>query len=210
LRTPLSKSKWQNRERQFLTTRKPGLRFSGEGWGGSGVLTTSSCESNPDGDGDALGAQKCRCMMQTCSLAHWRQSYVCAQQAEQAAPDVLGRVSAQIPLSHICFIVRAGFSFTRGNTGKYKTTASENRYLRQCNCQRPDWGVYSKRGRQICIASTCLLVDFRRQVCDFAFVPEKTRWLRKASLPLIFLLIGPFCTKPCGVYHNTKLSLGQS
>ena len=28
-------------------------------------------------------------------------------------------------------------------------------------CQRPDWGVYSKRGRQVCIASTCLLVNFR-------------------------------------------------
>jgi len=39
------------------------------------VLTTSSCGSNPDGDGDVVGAQKCRCMMQTCSLAHWRQTY---------------------------------------------------------------------------------------------------------------------------------------
>jgi len=27
--------------------------------------------------------------------------------------------------------------------------------------ERPDWGVYSKRGRQVCIASTCLLVNFR-------------------------------------------------
>jgi len=27
-------------------------------------------------------------------------------------------------------------------------------------CQRPDWVVYSKRGRQVCIASTCLLVNF--------------------------------------------------
>jgi len=27
--------------------------------------------------------------------------------------------------------------------------------------QRPDWGVYSKRGRQVCIASSCLLVNFR-------------------------------------------------
>ena len=29
-----------------------------------------------------------------------------------------------------------------------------------CICQRPDWGVYSKGGRQVCIASTCLLVNF--------------------------------------------------
>jgi len=28
--------------------------------------------------------------------------------------------------------------------------------------QRPDWGAYSKRGRQVCIASTCLLVNFRQ------------------------------------------------
>ena len=28
-------------------------------------------------------------------------------------------------------------------------------------CKRPDWGVYSKRERQVCIASTCLLVNFR-------------------------------------------------
>ena len=27
-------------------------------------------------------------------------------------------------------------------------------------CLRPDWGAYSKRGRQICIASTCLLINF--------------------------------------------------
>jgi len=30
-------------------------------------------------------------------------------------------------------------------------------------CQRPDWGVYSKRGRQVCIASTYLLVNFRKE-----------------------------------------------
>jgi len=32
-----------------------------------------------------------------------------------------------------------------------------------CNrkiCKRPNWGVYSKRERQVCIASTCLLVNF--------------------------------------------------
>ena len=27
-------------------------------------------------------------------------------------------------------------------------------------CKRPDWGVYRKSGRQVCIASTCLLVNF--------------------------------------------------
>jgi len=27
--------------------------------------------------------------------------------------------------------------------------------------QRPDWCAYSKRGRQLCIASTCLLGNFR-------------------------------------------------
>jgi len=52
--------------------------------------------------------------------------------------------------------------------------------------QKPDWGVYSKKRRQVCIASTCLLWIFGRQVCNFAFVPEKTRWLRKTSLYLIF------------------------
>jgi len=57
----------------------------------------SSCGSNPDGDGDVVGAQKCRCMMQTCSLAHWRQLYVCELQPEQAAPDVLWCGSTQIP-----------------------------------------------------------------------------------------------------------------
>ena len=53
------------------------------------MLKTSSCGSNPDGDGDVVGAQKCRCMMQTCSLAHWRQLYLCALKAEKAAPGVL-------------------------------------------------------------------------------------------------------------------------
>ena len=33
---------------------------------------------------------------------------------------------------------------------------------------------------------------FGRQVCKFVFVPEKTGWLRKASLYLIFPIIGPF------------------
>ena len=97
------------------------------------MLTTSSCGSNPDGDGDVVGTQKCRCMMQTCSLAHWRQPYVCALNAEKAA--LLGCGSTQIFLSHICFIVRAGFSFVRGNTGKHSTTPSETRCQRQCNCQ---------------------------------------------------------------------------
>jgi len=83
------------------------------------VLTTSSCGSNPDGDGDVVGTQKCRCMMQTCSLAHWRQPYVCALNAEKAA--LLGCGRTQILLSHICFIVRAGFSFAAGNTGKHNT-----------------------------------------------------------------------------------------
>ena len=54
------------------------------------MLTTSSCGSDPDGDDDVVDVQKCRCMMQTCSLAHWRQPYVCALKAEKAAPDVLG------------------------------------------------------------------------------------------------------------------------
>jgi len=63
---------------------------------GSGVLTMYSCRSNPDGDSDVVGAQKCRCMMKTCSLAHWRQSYVCALKAEKAAPHVLGCGSTQI------------------------------------------------------------------------------------------------------------------
>jgi len=134
--TPPSKSKWQTRVCPFLTTRKPGLRRArwSQGWGGSGVLTTSSCGSNPDGYGDLVGAQKCRCMMQTCSLAHWRQPYVCALKAEKAAPDVLGCGSTQILESHICFFVRAGFSFARGNTGKHNTIPSETQYLRQWNC----------------------------------------------------------------------------
>ena len=76
------------------------------------------------------------------------------------------------------------------------------------SCQRPDGGVYSKRRGQVCIASTCLLVNFREASCNFTFVPEKTGRLRKASLYLIFLLIGAFCTKPCGVYQNTNVSLG--
>jgi len=48
------------------------------------MLTTSSCGSNPGGDGDVVGVQKCRCMMQTCSPAHWRQPYVCTLKAEKA------------------------------------------------------------------------------------------------------------------------------
>jgi len=61
------------------------------------VLTTSSCGSNPDGDGDVVGAQNCRCMIQTCYLAHWHQPCVCALQAEEAAHDVLGCGTIQIP-----------------------------------------------------------------------------------------------------------------
>ena len=30
------------------------------------------------------------------------------------------------------------------------------------DCERPDWGVHSKSGRQVCIASPCLLVNFRK------------------------------------------------
>ena len=61
------------------------------------MLTTSSCGLNPNGDGDVVGAQKCRCMVQTCSLEHWRQPYVFALKAEKAAPYVLGCDSTQIP-----------------------------------------------------------------------------------------------------------------
>jgi len=60
------------------------------------LTTTSCCGSNPDGDGDMVGVQKCGCMMQTCCLAHWRQPYVCALKVEKAAPDVLGCGSTQM------------------------------------------------------------------------------------------------------------------
>jgi len=45
-------------------------------------------------------------------------------------------------------------------------------------CERPDWGVYSKRGRQVCIASTCLLVNFREASFQFCFCTRKD-WLTK-------------------------------
>jgi len=44
--------------------------------------------------------------------------------------------------------------------------------------QRPDWGVYSKRGRQVCIASTCLLVNFREASLYVWFCTRKD-WLTK-------------------------------
>jgi len=44
--------------------------------------------------------------------------------------------------------------------------------------QRPDWGVYSKSGRQVCIASICLLVNFRKASLYFCFCTRKD-WLTK-------------------------------
>jgi len=47
------------------------------------------------------------------------------------------------------------------NTCMYAICVYKHVYV--CNrkiCKRPDWGVYSKWGRQVCIASTCLLVNF--------------------------------------------------
>ena len=44
--------------------------------------------------------------------------------------------------------------------------------------QRPDWGVYSKRGKQVCISSTCLLVNFREASLYFFFCTRKD-WLAK-------------------------------
>ena len=48
---PPSKLKWQNRFRPFLTTREARVEVGSvrQGRGGLGVLTTSSCGSNPEG-----------------------------------------------------------------------------------------------------------------------------------------------------------------
>jgi len=68
---------------------EPGLKRLGR------VEDVYSCGSNPDGNGDAKGAQNCMCMMKTCYLAHLRQPCVCALQAEEVAPDENSRENGE-------------------------------------------------------------------------------------------------------------------
>ena len=48
-------------------------------------------------------------------------------------------------------------------------------------CERPDWGVYNKRGRQVCIASTCFLGNFRKASLSFCFCTRKDRLTKKGK-----------------------------
>jgi len=47
--------------------------------------------------------------------------------------------------------------------------------------QRPDWAVYSKKGRHVCIASTCLLVNFWKASLYICFCTRKDRLTKKGK-----------------------------
>ena len=86
-------------------------------------------------------------------------------------------------------MVRAGFSFARGNTGKHNTTPSETRCLRQCNCQCAD--LY----RYVCMHLNCVYIS----TYPHTHIPARTHTL--------FFSLPPPCDHSS---HSASLSLAPS
>ena len=89
--------------------------------------------------------------------------------------------------------------------------AEECTSLEHTMWQRPDCESSIARGEdKFVFLQQAFKSTFGRQVCNFAFVPEKTGWLRKASLYLIFPVNRPLLYQAVLGVSKHKTSPGKS